>query len=81
MSNPHRQHFNDYVPEPQISRAWLAVYFAGILACYAIVSSMDYRDTRREECERKSYGKYVFTYQPSTDTCVKEYKSGTTKKN
>ncbi len=81
MSNPHRQHFNEWCPEPRLSRGWFAVYMAAIFACYVLVSTMDFREARKEECERKSYGKYVFTYQPSTDKCIKEYQSGTTKKN
>jgi hypothetical protein len=72
MNNPHRQHFNEWCPEPQLSRGWLALYCAAILACWTLVSTMDYRDARKEECERKTTAKFTFTYQHQTDTCRKE---------
>ena len=82
--NPHRQHFNEWCPEPQISRGWLIVYLTAILACYMIVSHLDYQDATeqaRANCEVRSTVYTKFTYQPESGICKKERKNGTTKKN
>lgn len=41
---------------------WLALVL--ILLAYAIVSTMDYEDARREECSRQN-----LSYNPQKDTC------------
>lgn len=41
---------------------WLALLL--ILVLYAIVSTMDYEDARREECARKN-----LSYNSQKDTC------------
>ena len=81
MSRHRQNYFDRHIPEPRISNWQLAAYFAVILAVYAALSTLDYRDARKDECERKSNIKYQFTYDPSTDLCTKELRNGTTQKN
>lgn len=63
------------------NRFMTAVYLIAIAIAWAMLSTMDYQDARREECQARSNARWTVTYDVESDTCKKEANHGTTKKD
>lgn len=74
-------YFEDVFPEPKVSKTLLACYLLTVIGVWAAMSTLDYREARSMECARKSNSAYIVYHDSDTDTCKKEPRNGTTKKN
>ena len=75
----YSQHY--FPQEPQISGKTLAACFTVILVTWMALSSLDYAEARTYQCARKSTASHEVTWDRESDTCKKERRNATTKKD